>query len=137
MAYKRYSDAFVTEALIKLAVNRYDYEATSAELGVPARTLRRWDKNVLKKGVPELLERAIERMLMVIPTEWKGNQWAIALGILLDKWLLAQGMPTARMENIITRLAELKPDEYGDVIAEAERILATASGGGADSVPSE
>jgi hypothetical protein len=132
-----YSDVEVSEALIKLAINKGDYDLTAEQTGVSLRTLKRWAKMTPKKGVPELLERAIERMLMVIPTEWKGNQWAIALGILMDKWLLAQGMPTARMENIITRLRELHPDEYGDVIAEAERILAAASGGGADSVPGE
>ena len=46
-----YSDAFRAEALIRLAVNRYDYEKTAEQMGVPVRTLRRWDKNVPKKGV--------------------------------------------------------------------------------------
>jgi hypothetical protein len=100
MGYKKYSDLQVGEALIRLAINRYDFDKTAEETGITARTLRNWEKDFAKKGVFELLERAIERMLMVIPTEWKGNEWAIALGILIDKYQLMQGEPTSRSESI-------------------------------------
>src|SRR5512138_1877724 len=100
MGYRDYSETEVAEALIKLAVNKYDYKKTAQATGISVRTLRRWDKLAPKKGVPDLLERAIERLLMVIPSDFNGSNWAITLGILLDKWLLMSGKPTSRAENI-------------------------------------
>lgn len=130
-----YSDAFVTEALIRLAINKYDYAKTAEQLQIPERTLRRWenDENVLKKSVPDLLDRAIERMLMVIPDKWNGHDWAVSLGILLDKYLLLQGEPTNRTENLIRGLKDVSQDDRDAVIKEAERILAKAASGGVDS----
>lgn len=123
-----YSDAEVTEAMIRLAVNKYDYDKTAEQVGVSAKTLQRWDKNVAKKGVPELLERAIERLLMVIPEKMDGNAWSIALGILIDKWLLIQGQATSRTELMRVLRIESE-DELSAVIREAERILETSGGG--------
>ena len=132
MAYKKYSDNQITESVIRLAVNKYDYELTSEQLGIPSRTLRRWDKDVTKKGVPELLERAIERMLTAIPANWSGHDWAIALGILMDKWLLLQGEPTTRTENIFTALQEIPEDELDALIREfeeaAKAVVASKNG---------
>ena len=128
-----YSDVEASEAMIRLAINKGDYDKTAEQTCVSVRTLKRWAKLAPKRGVPDLLERAIERMLMVIPTEWTGNQWAVAIGILMDKWLLLQGQPTSRMESVIRQLGEMTEDEYGDIVAEAERILAAATGGSADS----
>ena len=125
-----YSDAEVTEALIKLAINKYDYDKTASDLGISVKSLRRWDKNAPKKAVPELLERAIERLLMNIPANWKGEDWAIALGILMDKWLLVQGRATSRTETLLKSIQDLPENEYQDVLAEAERILAEANSGG-------
>ena len=116
-----YSDTQASEALIRLAINKYDYKLTSKQVGIPERTLRRWDKNVTKKGVPELLERAIERMLMVIPETWHGQDWAIALGILIDKYQLMHGEPTARIENIFTAIQNLPDDELNDLINQFEQ----------------
>ena len=132
MAYKKYSDNQITESVIRLAINKYDYELTSEQLGIPSRTLRRWDKDVIKKGVPELLERAIERMLASIPADWSGRDWAIALGILMDKWLLIQGEPTARTESIFTALQEIPEDELDALIREFEeaaKTIATSENG--------
>lgn len=126
MAYSEFEQA---EALVALALNRYDYEKTSAELGISVKTLRRWDKCAPKKGVFELLERAIEQLLMRIPEKMSGEEWGIALGILLDKWLLLQGQPTARTESIAKQISQLTDDEYRAAIAEAERILAESTGG--------
>lgn len=133
-----YSDAFVTEALIRLAVNKYDYKKTAEQLSIPEMTLRRWENNksVTKKGIPELLDRAIERMLMVIPDKWDGNSWAIALGILIDKWLLLQGEPTSRSESLIRGMQEVSQNDRDAIIQEAERILAAVRAKGGDG-PSE
>jgi hypothetical protein len=125
-----YSDTEATEALIRLAVNKYDYKLTAEQTGIDEKTLRRWDKNATKKSVPELLERAIERLLMVIPSDMKGHDWSVTLGILLDKWLLIQGEPTNRTESLIRGLKDVTPDDRDAIIREAERIIAEAVGGG-------
>lgn len=122
-----YSDVEATEAMIRLAVNKYDYALTAEQLGISEKTLRRWDKNVTKKGVPELLERAIERLLMVIPERMDGNTWAVSLGILIDKWLLVQGQATSRHELMRVLRIESE-DEFSAVIREAEQILANSDG---------
>lgn len=126
-----YSDAERTEALVKLAVNRYNYKLTAEQTGVTVRTLRNWENNYPKKTVPLLLNRAIERLLMVIPEKWDGNEWAIALGILMDKWLLLQGEPTSRAESVFKTIEEMSDSERDAVITEAERILAEATSSGA------
>lgn len=122
-----YSDAQVTEALIKLAINKYDYDKTAEDTGISARTLKRWDNNATKKGIPQLLERAIERMLMNIPADWKGNDWAIALGILMDKWLLVQGKATSRTESsVMTMLQNIPDSELNELIREFEAAASQA-----------
>ena len=126
-----YSDVEKAEALIRLAVNRYDLDRTARETGVSRSSLKRWLKNEPKKSVFELLERAIERLLMNIPTAMTGQEWAIALGILLDKWLLAQGEPTSRAETIERRIGDLSDDEYDQLLSQARSILDEATGGGA------
>lgn len=125
-----YSDSFVTEAIIRLAANKYDYNKTAEQVGVPARTIRNWEKSFPKKGVPELLDRAIERMLMVIPDKWHGQDWAIALGILIDKWLLIQGEPTERTENLVKHFEGLTNEEREAVIDRAREILTGMGGAG-------
>lgn len=122
-----YSDAEITEALIKLAINKYDYDKTAEDTGISARTLRRWDSSATKKGVPELLERAIERMLMSIPTSWKGNDWAVAIGILMDKWLLMNGEATSRTENIFSMLQNLPDEEVNELVKQFEQAANSVS----------
>jgi hypothetical protein len=127
-----YSDAEKMEAIVKLAINRYNFAMTASDTGIPERTLRNWAsaKNGVKKGVPELLERAIERMLMSIPKEWHGQEWAVSLGILMDKWLLMQGKATSRTESVLRRMG-VSEDELDDILEEADRILEEAAGRGA------
>lgn len=116
-----YTDAEKQEAVIMLAVNKYDYKKTAEQTGVSIKTLRRWDKLAPKKGVPELLERAIERMLVNIPDTWKGGDWAVALGILMDKWLLVQGKATSRNENVFSWLQSLPSEELDDLVKQFEQ----------------
>lgn len=123
-----YSDGEIAEALIRLAINKYDYHTTCNQTGIPVRTLRRWDKKDPKKSVVDLLDRAIVRMLSVIPKDMNGQDWAIALGILMDKWLIIQGEPTSRNETVTMQMDSLNADEYERVIAEAESIIASAKG---------
>lgn len=126
MAFKDYDDTDKAEALFALAVNRYDYAKTAQECGVSIKTLRRWDKDAPKKGVGELLERAIERLLSAVPTDLTGDKWAITLGILMDKWLLMQGEPTSRTETIARDVERLTPTERDAVIADARAIIERA-----------
>lgn len=127
-----YSDGEKAEALIRLAVNKYDFDLTAEQTGIAARTLRRWDKNVTKKSVGELLDRAIERMLMAIPREWSGHDWAIALGILIDKWLIMQGEPTVRSESIVHGYSELDETEK-ELVAERVRAFLGIDGANPES----
>ena len=127
-----YSELEITEALILLAIKKYDFRATAEELGMSVKSLRNWNKNYPKKTVPELLERAIERMLMHIPKDMAAKDWAISLGILMDKWLLGQGMATSRSENILGFLANMPEEEREKIVVEAERILAERASGGSN-----
>ena len=116
-----YSDVEIAEALVRLAVNKYNFQLTSDQLGIPKQTLRRWNKNVPKKGVQGLLERAISRLLMAIPADMSGHDWAVTLGILLDKWLLMQGKATSRIENLFGALEQIGDDELDQLISEFEQ----------------
>lgn len=123
-----YSDAFVSECLIRLALNKYDFEKTSQQVGIPARTLHRWeaDKTIIKKGIPELLERAIEKLLMGVPDTMPGHDWAIAVGILIDKLQLIQGRPTSRTETFLGLLEAIPDNELDSLIAEFQTATNTA-----------
>jgi len=129
-----YSDGEIAEALVRLAVNKYNFQETADQINVPVQTLRRWNKNVPKKGVAELLERAISRLLMAIPQNMSGHDWAVAMGILLDKWLLVEGKPNTRTETIFTALQEMPDDELDALIREFEEaansIAASKNGKG-------
>lgn len=127
-----YSDAEKNSALIRLAANKYNFQKTSDETGIQIRTLRNWEKNYPKKGITELLDHAIAYLLANIPEFKRGSDWAIALGILIDKWLIIQGEPTQRTENLLRGFGNLTDDERTAVIDEANRILAEAIGGSRD-----
>jgi len=129
MSYRTYNDIEISETLIKLAVNQYNYAMTSSDTGISIRTLKRWAKMPQKKGIPELLERAIAKLLIAIPADFSGQHWAITLGILIDKWLLMSGKPTSRAENITKKFGGLSEDEFTDVINEANEIITQAASG--------
>lgn len=124
-----YTDKEKANALVILATNNGDYIKTAKDTGVSKRTLIRWAQTAPKKEgtVPELIEAAIKDILENMPEKWTEKGWPIALGILLDKWLLAQGMATSRSEQTVTNLLEAIPEhDRARVIEEAERILARA-----------
>jgi hypothetical protein len=127
-----YSDGEKAAALVRLAINKYDFKKTASETGITAKTLREWNKNVPKKSVSDLLDVAIQRMLVSIPTKMSGQDWAVALGILMDKWLLIQGEPTSRTETIQRQVSALTDDEYDNLLEEAGDILRKARGGSGD-----
>ena len=122
-----YSDQEIVEALIQLAVNKYNFQKTAAELGLVENTLRRWAKDNKRPGVAPLLERAVEHLLSTIPTNMNGQEWAVALGILLDKWLLFTGRATSRTESVVRKFEEMEDQELENVLAEASRIIDEAS----------
>lgn len=119
-----YSDLEKSEALLRLAINKGDIQKTSDELGITRRTLRRWaNTSTNRPGITQLLERALDRILMQVPENMNGRDWAVAVGILFDKWLLSRGEPTARLEMITNALPGVSPEEVEDVMAEASRLL--------------
>lgn len=122
-----YDDIEKSEALIKLAINKGDYDKTAIDTGVSSKTIKRWAKISPKKGVAELLERAIERLLMNIPADMKARDWAISLGILMDKWLLAQGMATSRTENLFQSLTEMPDEELNELVKQFTDAAGTSN----------
>lgn len=126
-----YTEAFRTEALVRLAINQNDYDKTAEELGVAVMSLHNWERQMARMTIPELLDRAIEKLLANVPTTMPAKEWAIAIGILFDKFLLLQGEPTSRSETLLRSLGVDDPGEFADVIREAEAILAARDSGGA------
>ena len=126
-----YTEAFRTEALVRLAINGHDYDKTAEELGVASRSLRNWETQMPRMTIPELLDRAIEKLLAIVPTTMPAKEWAIALGILLDKYLLLQGEPTSRSETLLRSLGVDDTTEFDAIVREAEAILAARDSGSA------
>jgi hypothetical protein len=138
-----YSPEFKASALIRLAENGHDIDGTAAEVGCSPDSLRRWAAgkslqmsatkkaefaNIAKLTVADYLEQAVKQMLDNIPATMKGNDWAVAIGILLDKWLLLNDQATERVETLHRWLEELPEDAKSTIIEEAERVLAESYG---------
>ena len=136
---KYHSEYEQAAGLILLATNQNDYEATASQLGVSVDTLLYWQKKSSdkKEALPILLEQAIKRMLEMMPDKWTGNSWAIAFGIMMDKWLLVNGQPTARTENILTDIDSMSEKEKDAVLTEASRIIQEAVSGRSDNQETE
>jgi len=126
---RQYSDTQVTEALITLALCKYDYELASKKTGISTKQLRRWNESRRPRTVPELLEWAIAQVLMRVPENWDGRDWAVAVGILLDKWLLLKGQATERSEMLVREVTLMTEAERMELFAEANRILERAARG--------
>ena len=125
-----YSDAERTAALLALAANGNDVKTTAKQVKVDPRTLYKWQQQrAAKKHIPEMIETAIGVLLERIP-KLSGRDWGITLGILIDKWLLMQGAPTSRAENIVKGLNDLPAGQRSAVLNAAERILAGAVSSG-------
>ena len=129
MSYKAYSEAEIAEALVKLAINKNDFDKTSAETGISTGSLKRWSKMQRNDSVPVLIEDTIKMLLLNIPDKISGHDWAITLGILLDKYLLINGAPTQRTESINHSVSELTDDEYQRELEAAQESIRRLSQG--------
>lgn len=118
-----YNEAQITEALVTLALCKYDYKTAAEKTGIGSKTLQRWNEDKRPKTIPELLERAISEILMRIPDRWDSRDWAVAVGILMDKWLLLQGEATERTETLVREIETLTEAEKIELYHEAKRIL--------------
>lgn len=118
-----YSEAQITETLITLALCKYDYKLAAERTGIAPKTIQRWNEDRRPKTIPELLERAIAEILMRVPENWDGRDWAVAIGILMDKWLLLQGEATERTETLVREIETLTEAEKIELYNEARRIL--------------
>jgi len=126
-----YSEIQKVKALTLLATNGNDYKKTSEQIGIPPLTLWRWnkgenEKNDNKKSLRQMLELAAEELFEMMPTEWSGNSWAVAIGIITDKILLLDGNPTSRSETIATKLGSMEPEKLEEIMQEAMDIVAGA-----------
>lgn len=135
---EKHHDEFERMAgVILLAKNGNNAAKTAEQLGINESTLYRWvaESESKKETIPILLETAIRKILQMMPDKWTGNTWAIAFGILMDKWLLVNGQPTARTENttVISDLDQMNEKEKDAILAEAERIIQQAIGSGTNS----
>lgn len=104
------------------------------QLAIPPEDLERWFNNPSDIEVPEILQAAILWVLTHAPTDFDPRQWAIAMGVLLDKWLLINNKPTQRLEQILTGMlpSETSREEIDAIIREAQTIIresAADSGG--------
>ena len=128
-----YSDAEKAEALMQLALNGNDAHKTGKQLGISYKSLLSWKRATPKltmASVEEAIEKALSQLLAQIPQQMAGKDWAIAVGILTDKWLLLRGQPTSRTESISRKVHDLDDEQYSAAVAEAERILAEATRSG-------
>lgn len=102
-------------AVFRLLINKYDYAKTAEQTGISMASLRRWQKELPKLTTPEVLERTINSILANVPEKWTGRDWAIAIGILMDKYLLLKGQPTSRVESIMSALENMPPEELSEL----------------------
>lgn len=126
MATREYTDVMRTEAMILLAVHHYDFDAVSQIMKVPPKVLRRWNREVSAEAqipIKDLLERAIRQLLGHMPENMSGKDWGVALGILMDKYLLMSGLPTSRTQILGKGFFGLNDNELSLVLTEAERII--------------
>src|SRR5574339_706823 len=134
LGQKYASDFDKAASVMLLAKNKQNYALTADMLGVSEQTIRNWEKESLTKNeaIPVILENTIKKLLEMMPTKWTGNTWAVAFGILMDKWLLVNGQPTQRTvtESIFTELENLDEEEQSGIIREAERIIKEAASRG-------
>lgn len=130
--YTTYTDAQRSAAMITLALNKFDYEKTEIELGIDRKVLQRWDKELPKRMIPEMLEEAIGKLFDRMPAKFTEKAWGITLGILLDKYLLVNNQPNSRLETTINTVINASEEEKAAIIAEAERILASRNFSGSD-----
>ena len=123
-----HSDYERAAGVLLLATNKQDYAKTADMLNVSEQTIRNWEKESLSKNVaiPVMLEMAIKKLLEMMPDKWTGNSWAVAFGIMMDKWLLVNGQPTQRTETMFGDLDNLPEDEKDNIVREAERIISAA-----------
>lgn len=132
---KYYNDFERAAGVLLLGINQKDYKKTADMLEVSEQTIRNWEKESLTKKIeiPIMLEMAIRKLLENMPEKWNGNSWAVAFGILMDKWLLVHGQPTERTENLVSGVNDLPTDERDAVIREAESIIQRAVSRGSGS----
>lgn len=135
--YTTYTDAQRSAAMIQLALNKFDYEKTEHELGIDRKVLQRWEKELPKRMIPQMLEEAIAKLFERMPAKFTEKAWGITLGILMDKYLLINNQPNARLETTINTVINASEEEKAAIIEEAERILARRDISSTDFSPSE
>jgi len=145
---KRYTDEFRANAVLWLEAAGYPntegaLARVSRELGVPHPTLRRWyfqEQNPPPYEVVQVQKRSFLEQLAHIKglaaqkiedriEEYDPRDLTGLLKITAELEQLLLGKPTQRTEHLQGVLERLPQDEYDDIIAEAEAVVAAAGEG--------
>ena len=112
------------EALFLLSMMKYDYGKASDILEVPVSLLQEWVRTIdLRRPILLHLETTLEAMLRSVPENWAGADWAKALELLLDKYIVMVGGPTSITEVRSTESSTLNEKELDDILETARMIL--------------
>jgi transposase-like protein len=138
MAGRPFSDNDRAAVLLALRVNEGNKKRTARDTGVNAQTIRRWEKEWDRDGVPDHLwalaedeatsfterakairELALTRMEEALKSDdVKPAQLVTITGMLTDKINLAEGFATSRVDNV-TQLALPTPEDAVKFVEES------------------
>ena len=137
-ALSKYPDRVKAEALILMALNNYNSHVVSEIMNIPASTIRRWNRtlaeDITRIPVQVMIDRTINHLLGHIPQNLSGRDWVEAVSVLMDKWLLMNGLPTNRTQLLGKGFFGLDDNELALVLTDAQSII---SGVARDPTPEE
>jgi len=141
---KRYTDEYRASAVLMLEAAGYPetegaLSRVADHLGMHYQTLSRWFRAVQNPPPNEMVQekrfdlmeaimdelRAIVGDMKSVRSEASYKDLGTVFGILTDKHQLLTGKPTERVEHLETMLETLPPDEYDNIIREAEAVIAS------------
>lgn len=127
-----YSTEEKAKALMALVSNQLDFYQTADETGISHMTLRRWwrEEGQSNFELVELLQNAATSMLLVMPQFTSGKDWAIALGIVIDKLAMLTGIDSGKGEGVTVNVSNtnnnavlVEAADLGAMLQEAEGAL--------------
>lgn len=145
---KRYTDEYRASAVVMLEAAGYPEQEgalsrVADHLGMHYQTLSRWFRAVqnppphglvqekridLRQAIRDELNAIFsDEDLAAVRAEASYKDRITSAAILTDKLQLLDGKPTERVEHLETMLETLPPDEYDNIIREAEAVIASAS----------
>jgi transposase-like protein len=142
---KRYTDEFRASAVLMLEAAGYPetegaLSRVADHLGMHYQTLSRWFRAIQNPPPRELVQEKKEDFLQQLQAikglaagkiierieEYEPRDLTGLLKISAELAELLAGKPTERVEHLETMLETLPPDEYDNIVREAEAIIASA-----------